>query len=249
MANNQLLKKIFIQGEFKLLSGTRIGGSSSAMSIGGIDNIIIRNPMDNKPYLPGSSIKGKMRSLIEQRDGTIGEYSSKIVKFGVSLDSDSLASKLFGFSATTNQETNQHPSRLIVRDAHLSDYINEDFFKNTDLPFAEIKAEVTIDRVTAKANPRFIERVPAGATFKAEFVLNIFSSENETDLIKTVFEALTLLEDDYIGGGGSRGNGQIEFKLNDFYEKDKEQYKFDSNTNDKIDLKNKYAKYIAKFLK
>ena len=86
-------------------------------------------------------------------------------------------------------------------------------FSNTDLPFTESKTEVNIDRITAKANPRTFERVPAGALFKLEMVLNIFEGENEDDLKNTLKQGITLLHDDYLGGNGSRGYGQVEIKI------------------------------------
>ena len=87
-------------------------------------------------------------------------------------------------------------------------------FDNTDLPYTESKTEVAIDRITAKANPRTFERVPAGAQFKLNMVLNIFEGENEQRLKETLKLAIRLLQDDYLGGHGSRGYGQVEIKLN-----------------------------------
>ena len=86
-------------------------------------------------------------------------------------------------------------------------------FDNTDLPYTESKTEVAIDRITAKANPRTFERVPAGAQFKLNMVLNIFEGENEQRLKETLQLAIRLLQDDYLGGHGSRGYGQVEIRL------------------------------------
>ncbi|MCX7649409.1 MAG: RAMP superfamily CRISPR-associated protein, partial [Flavobacteriales bacterium] len=94
----KLKKKILIEGTIQLLSGLRIGGTSSAMSIGGIDNIIVRNPLDNKPYIPGSSLKGKLRSLIELREGTLGGPSGGNVQHGPSQDPSRLSCKVFGLA-------------------------------------------------------------------------------------------------------------------------------------------------------
>lgn len=224
MSTLGLNKKILFRGKIKLLTGLRIGGSSSAMSIGGLDNIIIRNPIDNKPYIPGSSLKGKMRALIELRDGTIRDNgANKQIQYGVSDDPKSLSCRLFGTS--TNDE-NQHPSYVIFRDASLLS--GEDLFKNTDVPYAEVKTEVTIDRITSKANPRTMERVPAGAEFELNIVLNIMNSHNqeqEKELVKTIFDGLLLIQDDYLGGSGSRGYGQIKFTLSSVTERTNEYYK------------------------
>ncbi|MDI9358635.1 MAG: type III-A CRISPR-associated RAMP protein Csm3 [Phycisphaerales bacterium] len=238
---HKLTKKIFIEGTIQVKTGIRIGGSSSSMSIGGVDNIIIRNPINNHPYIPGSSIKGKMRSLIEQEFGEI------TIKDGKNLPSDNathLSCRLFGASADKNNNANKHPSRLIVRDSKMNT-TNEDRFKNCDTLFAEIKTEVVIDRVTARATPRSIERVPAGAEFSLELILNIFEGEDEQELMKGVFTALKLVEDDYLGGGGSRGNGQVKFSIAKLYEKDGDYYK---NLREKGKcLTEKYRTEIAHF--
>jgi CRISPR-associated protein Csm3 len=81
------------------------------------------------------------------------------------------------------------------------------------LPYTESKTEVAIDRVTSKANPRTFERVPAGAKFKLELVLNVFKDEDEKSLKATLNQAIKLLEDDYLGGHGSRGYGQVKIEL------------------------------------
>lgn len=111
--------------------------------------------------------------------------------------------------ALSGGEKEGHPSRLIVRDAEL---INGDEIMNTDLPYTESKTEVAINRITAKATPRTFERVPAGAKFKLNMVLNIFDDDNEESLKQTLEQAVKLLEDDYLGGCGSRGYGHVKFK-------------------------------------
>lgn len=229
---HQLKKKILISGKIELLTGLRIGGSSSAMSIGGLDNIIIRNPLDNKPYIPGSSLKGKMRAMIELREGTIGNRNMGAVGHGPSEDPNALACRLFGNSSGSKK---QRPSCIIVRDALL--LTPEEKFTNADVPYAEVKTEVVIDRITSAANPRQMERVPAGAEFSLNLVINIFnehSEDNEKELVQTTFDALKLVQDDYLGGSGSRGYGQIKFhvlnvkeRLMDFYRADKAQTETD----------------------
>lgn len=78
--------------------------------------------------------------------------------------------------------------------------------------YTESKTEVNINRITAEPNPRTFERVPAGAKFNLEMVLNIFDGDNEDELRNTIKDAIRLLEDDYLGGNGSRGYGQVVFK-------------------------------------
>lgn len=209
-----LKKKILVTGDIILKTGLHVGGTNSSLNIGGPDKFVVRNPLTNKPYIPGSSLKGKMRSLIELMDGSIhSDHRGN----GPTKDPGTPAGNLFG---TVGE--NQQPSRLIVRDADLISEIDD--FKNTDLPYTETKTEVSIDRITASANPRTFERVPAGAMFKLQMVLNVFDSDKEQKLLDTLKQALKLLQDDYLGGHGSRGYGQIEIANLNFDERNKSFY-------------------------
>jgi CRISPR-associated protein Csm3 len=213
----QLIKKIIIKGEIIAKSGIMVGGSTSAFQIGGTDKQVIRNPINQMPYIPGSSLKGKMRSLLELNKGTI---NSSRGNFGPTHNPEHLAAQLFGHIKNRDQNNNksQQASRIIVRDAELT---NADEFDNTELLYTEVKAENSIDRITSAANPRFFERVPKGAKFGLEIIINIFSSsderekrsDNEEAFIDGAFTALKLVQDDYLGGGGSRGNGQIQLNI------------------------------------
>lgn len=201
MAAIKLQKKIIYTGTITLKTGLHIGGTNAALNIGGPDKFVVRNPINNVPYIPGSSLKGKMRSLVEIYHGeTNGGKPTN--------NPNHKAGALFGVSGDNEQS---HASRLIVRDAELD--INVCDFSKTDLPYTESKTEVAIDRVTAKANPRTFERVPAGAQFKLNMVLNIFEGEDEEALKATLDQAIELLQDDYLGGHGSRGYGQVEIKI------------------------------------
>ncbi len=200
----KLVKKILYTGTIVLKTGLHIGGTNAALNIGGPDKFVVRNPINNIPYIPGSSLKGKMRALVEIANGCVEVDRGKV---GPSKDPDSVSGKLFGVATGSD---NNRPSRLIVRDAELD--VDACDFSNTDLPYTESKTEVAIDRVTAKANPRTFERVPAGAKFKLNMVLNVFEGEDEKELKKTLKQAIELLEDDYLGGHGSRGYGQIKFE-------------------------------------
>lgn len=199
----KLIKKIKYTGTITLKTGLHIGGTNAALNIGGPDKFVVRNPLNNLPYIPGSSLKGKMRSLIEIYNGETNNGKP-------TNNPNTKAGSLFGVSGDSDSS---RPSRIIVRDAELD--INSADFSNTDLPYTESKTEVAIDRVTAKANPRTFERVPAGAQFKLNMVLNIFEGENEEGLKNTLKQAISLLHDDYLGGHGSRGYGQVEIKLDD----------------------------------
>ncbi len=223
----KLVKKIIIKGEIKALSGIRVGGSSSVLSIGGVDSPVIRNPLTNKPYIPGSSIKGKMRSLIEIRDGTIGNKSMGKVNNGPSENPNTNSSKLFGCSSGDEK---QRSSRIIVYDA---DLLNDDKdFVNTDLPYTESKTEVVIDRITSAATPRTFERVPAEARFRLNMVLNIFDIDDEKQLVNDTFAGLLLIENDYLGGCGSRGYGKVKFFIQEIKERTAGFYKFQEQEKD-----------------
>ena len=225
----KLIKKLIISGETIVLTGLNIGGNATAMAIGGIDNPVIRNPLNNKPYIPGSSLKGKMRSLIELRDGTIGNKAMGKVNNGPSDDPDTNACKLFGSSSGDDK---QRPSRIMVFDGELLN--DEKDFINTDLPYTESKTEVVIDRITSAAIPRTIERVPAGARFKLHIVLNIFEGDDEKQLINDTFSGLRLVQNDYLGGSGSRGSGQVKFSIHTIKERTAEFYKSEEEEKDYI---------------
>lgn len=226
----KLLRKIEITGAITLLTGLHIGGTNSSMSIGGIDKGVIRNPLTNQPFIPGSSLKGKMRSLLEVFTGNIGPKLSKEVQNGPSKYGSS--ADLFGNAVSENdiqkiqQETGnivrQKPSRLIVRDCSLLNA--EELLSKTDIPYTEGKTEVVIDRVTSMATPRQIERVPAGAKFKLNMVLNVWEGEDQETLMGNLFKSLELLRDDYLGGSGSRGYGQIGIEISDIIEKTADNY-------------------------
>lgn len=196
---SKLVKKIKINTTITLLTGLHIGGSSDSVEIGGIDNPVIKlGSRGNQPYIPGSSLKGKMRSLLEQMAGC--------AKVG---DSEEVV-KLFGSADAKNPL----PSRLIVRDAMLTPESEEELRKcgTLDMPYTENKYENTIDRVKGTAeHPRQTERVPSGAVFAAEFILNVWEGENEAEQLALLRKGIKALENDYLGGSGSRGYGHIRF--------------------------------------
>jgi CRISPR-associated protein Csm3 len=201
----QLIKKIKIQSSITLVTGLHIGGSSENVEIGGIDSPVIKlGTRENQPYIPGSSLKGKMRCLLEQAAGA--------PKIGLNAE----VNNLFGIIENKANGTNNQPSKLIVRDAMLtpksvSALLGSD---GLDMPFTESKTENTIDRVegaTVKGGVRTTERVPAGAEFQAEFILNIWDDDDEAKLLDLFKKGISLLENDYLGGSGSRGYGQIKF--------------------------------------
>lgn len=200
---SKLVKKIKICTTIELLTGLHIGGSKDNVEIGGIDLPVIKlATKDNEPYIPGSSLKGKMRCLLEQTEGAS------------EVGGSSKVNQLFGITKDERKNRENHPSCLIVRDARLTDESKKKLENNDnlDMPFTENKYENTIDRVRGVAgNPRQTERVPAGAVFNVEFILNIWDTDKKEDLLALFEKGIRLLENDYLGGSGSRGYGQIKF--------------------------------------
>lgn len=224
MSTYILSKKIIIEGFTVVKTGLHIGGTNNSMSIGGMDNAVVRNPVNNEPYIPGSSLKGKMRSLLEIAYGYVKRLDRKMGKVEYHSDDNPkyITTKLFG-NASGNDK--QRPSKIIVRDGGLA---NKDELGKTDLPYTEAKTEVVIDRITSAAMPRQLERVPAGAKFDLSIVLNVIKEDeddHEEELVKNLFKGLQLVQDDYLGGSGSRGSGQVEFVITRVIEKDADYYR------------------------
>ena len=214
-----LHKKILFKVPLKAVTGLHIGGSNLSMAIGGADSVVVRDPLTQEPIIPGSSVKGKMRSLTEKLLGAYEKVNMGAVKHGPyqSLENDSkkIIPELYG---RVSQKGDNIPSRIIVRDAKLTQNTvktlgNAD---STDMLYTEVKTEVVIDRVTSSAMPRQLERVPAGCEFNLNLILNIFESDDEHKLVDYVKVGLRLMEDDYLGGNGSRGSGEISIDWDNF---------------------------------
>lgn len=199
----QLVKKIKINTTLTLLTGMHIGGSKENVEIGGIDNPVIKiASKEDQPYIPGSSLKGKMRCLLEQ------------IKGSVEVCGDKEVNNLFGSVEKKQLNIPNQPSKIIVRDAYLTDESLK-MLKNCqslDMPYTENKFENTIDRVKGVAeHPRQTERVPAGAEFAVEFILNVWDNDDSDKLLQMLKDGIALIESDYLGGSGSRGYGQVKF--------------------------------------
>ena len=229
MASIQLQGKIFIAGEIEATTGLHIGGSAGELDIGGVDNPVIRNPLTREPYIPGSSLRGKMRSLLDRHlDRPLNKFIRRNRPQVRVHECDQLADyndcsvcQVFGIAPSGNMADTM-PTRLIVRDALLTPETRKRFDKiDTDMPYTEVKTEVAIDRITSAATPRQNERVPAEATFgPLELVYSLYtldsdsggSVDREIALFDAVLTGMELLEDDYLGGSGSRGSGKIAFR-------------------------------------
>lgn len=240
----QLVKKIRIKGKIKALTGLHIGGSNIGLNIGGIDNTVIRDSFSGQPYIPGSSLKGKMRTLLEKANGLFQKGNMgrdiKNVPYTQPNNVDGLCVvKIFGTTpedwekamktkepVTRLMKTEEPVTRLIVRDCKLSKQSAAKIgkLKSTDMLFTELKTEVVIDRITSAAMPRQYERVPAGAVFNMELILNVFHDDNEQDFLKKIFESLLLLQNDYLGGKGTRGSGAVSISIRSVEEKTMAEY-------------------------
>jgi CRISPR-associated protein Csm3 len=215
----QQLQTKQLKGLIEVITGLHVGAGNNAIEIGGMDNPVVKNPVSSEPYIPGSSIKGKMRSLAEW---FYGKMSTDSKTPGAVCDCGKPNCKIcrvFGTNAARNGAERalalkRGPTRLIVRDAPLRK--DTDGFKGDVL--IEEKWENTINRITAVANPRQIERVVPGTVFDFDVsyrVMDVNEGANSIDdkyFCDVVLLSLYLLEHDYLGGGGSRGNGKIIFK-------------------------------------
>jgi CRISPR-associated protein Csm3 len=228
----QLKGRIFLNFEIELGSGLHIGGSDEGISIGGVDKTVIRDPITNQPYIPGSSLRGKIRSLTEKYTGAVqnNRIGDRVKIHSCGAEAKTKEEKEEAAAAYKECDICQvfgvpgerdfsSPTRLIVRDVPLTPRSAEDLNRlRTDLPYTEIKIEVAINRITSAASPRQMERVPAGAIFgPAELVYSLYDqngsgSSGDLTRFKTVVTGLQLLEDDYLGGLGSRGSGQVLLK-------------------------------------
>lgn len=263
-AQTPLLGKFRIESILHVETGLHIGGGGETLDIGGLDKPVIRDPITNYPYLPGSSIKGKLRAILERllnkplnRPGSRDtyRYESDDLEDGYSEVDGQLIpyegartcklSRVFGSTGgsggrnktwikttiaeaqgleplakkTINNESyssirgRNAPSRLLVRDCHLVPASVAKLKEvATGLYMTEWKFENGLDRITAAANPRQLERVPAGAEFKSELIYTVENASQAREDLKNLAIALAILEDDALGGHGSRGYGKIRFQ-------------------------------------
>lgn len=193
-----MFSKIQITGTIEVVTGMHIGGSDAFAAIGAIDSPVIIDPLSRKPIIPGSSLKGKIRALLAKA------YNPTVVNHN---DDSEKISRLFGSSANNKLMT----SRLIFSDMILDNY-DELHSKGLD-SITEVKFENTISRTTSVANPRQIERVIRGSKFKLNIIYDVLEDyqDQALDDIKILVEGMKLLQYDYLGGGGTRGNGKIKF--------------------------------------
>lgn len=203
-----------IKAKLVLQTGLHIGVGDSEMHIGGIDNSVIKHPITQSPYIPGSSLKGKIRTLLEWRSGAV--QSSPLSLKDISKNPEEVKNilRLFGISGDAQNSEQEVAeigvSRLAFWDCALNEAW-ENTIRDDNQLLTEAKSENTIDRITSTAgNPRQTERVPAGAEFDFKLTLRQFEGD-KPELLDLVLKGLKLLELDSLGGSGSRGYGKVKF--------------------------------------
>lgn len=231
----QLLGYVTITGEIEALSGLHIGGTADSIDKGGIDHPVIKNPVTNEPYIPGSSLRGRMRCLLEKINGqplsemATGIWMEIYPKKNPSTNNDqpddsyakakaSKVCRMFGNA----QSAPGLPSILIVRDAHYTPMTKIKYMDGV-LPYTEAKIEIAVDRITAQAVPRTIERVPSGARFDFTIIYRVQTDDqgqfdpvagNEAlrqDLNNILLALKEIEKHEGLGGNTSRGHGQVKF--------------------------------------
>ncbi|MCX7878089.1 MAG: type III-A CRISPR-associated RAMP protein Csm3 [Ignavibacteria bacterium] len=192
----------------KILTGFHIGAGNDKIQIGGVDSAVIKDPVTNLPYIPGSSLKGKIRCLLETESNN---YKG---------ENDETLNKYFGSKKTDDK--NQTPTRFIFRDLFLNKTFEEKF--KSGAINTEFKTEIVIDRNkgTAKSGGlRTIERVPPSVVFEGEILVRYMNGDEEKELQKILKEGIKLLNNDYLGGSGSRGYGAVEVSLEEVKQENK----------------------------
>jgi CRISPR-associated protein Csm3 len=220
------LGKLILEGEIQCHTGLHIGAGKGSLEIGGADNPVVKDAF-GIPYIPGSSLRGRLRSLLEQTLGLaipselvyLSKRKGQEVRIHQSDRPDDEICVLFGRNPGRVEKVTGEameaplatPARLTVYDSPLVvDSITPQMRENLDDELTEVKSENAVDRITSQANPRTLERVPAGARFRFRMVLDVLCTEDKP-LLARVAEGLRLLEDDALGGGGSRGSGRVTF--------------------------------------
>ncbi len=201
---------VSITGTIHCLTQLRIGGTKEGIvDPGGSENTIIRHPITSLPYIPGSSLKGKMRSLLELDKSCDADIKEDGKPCGCGT---CLVCKIFGSHAMSNKEI----TRILVRDGSLTEN-SEDVLRTAQeekgINFAGIKTENIINRKTGMAADKGLrtqETVPAGTEFNLDITLKLFDNDDKTGVIDFVKKGLDLLQKDYLGSSGSRGYGKIK---------------------------------------
>ena len=214
----QLTNIHILEATLILETGLHIGGGDSEIHIGGIDNEVIKHPVSGEPYIPGSSLKGKIRSLLEWKSGAVQEAPLGKKEYDNAQSEQQAAAikqilQLFGISGDTADENFQKEIGH-TRGSFWDCPLNRDYaerLRSDNLPLTEAKSENRINRIAGTAQDRRqTERVPAGARFDFKLTIKEFDGDDKA-LFDTLLQGLKLLEWDSLGGNGSRGYGKVAF--------------------------------------
>jgi len=290
MSKYEFQGKYIIKFDLRCLTGLSIGGTAEGLEIGGVDNPVIKDPLTGYPYIPGSSLKGKLRSLLEwahneinindkgealphscehkpqiqelreKRKNAKSEQEKEEINKQIKQELSKLIDKcpicrIFGISASAEVG---EPTRIAIRDAYpkrvYKKKANGEFEKDEKgnrIPdpekdtiarwenwlgeglYTELKVENAIDRITSQANPRTMERVPKDSVFEVEIIYDIYK-QDDVQYLKYLFQAMSLLEDSYLGGSGSRGSGKIKFENPKIIYRDKKEYYLQKNGTERV---------------
>jgi CRISPR-associated protein Csm3 len=234
-----MLEKVFLRGTMTALTGLRVGGSEQGLDAAGLEHLVARHALLDEPYVPGSSLRGKLRCSLERLQGIAGPPAGDHVVFGPADDPAHPLVQLFGAAGKDGAGL---PSRVLVRDALLTADTRRRLARLRGvLPMTETKAEVCLDRVSAAASPRTVERLPAGAELRFDLVLEVRAAPEASpeglpaglsraleaqrasrteangwgrdEDLRWLVTGLALLQDDALGGHGSRGYGRVKIRL------------------------------------
>lgn len=198
-----MYSKIKITGKIQVVTGLHIGSGGETSMIGAIDAPVVRDPFTKLPIIPGSSIKGKIRSLLAK------DFGMSFKQKQPNDDAPEIL-RLFGSSNKNNIQR----ARLQFSDAFLNEKSKQKFDEK-EIPYTEAKFENTINRLTAEAKPRQIERVPRNSEFDFQIIYNVEENSEVEEDFQIIKRGIQLIENDYLGGGGTRGNGRVHFNIED----------------------------------
>lgn len=194
-------ENVCFSGKIRLLTGLHIGAGGETLKIGGVDSPVITTPVKSEkgpvkdlPYIPGSSLKGKLR------------------KMAMLISKPEEVDMIFGHGIGSGKPSTG-PTRIIIRDAFPTKewrekIVNSDFYDGG----LELKGENWIQS-SGIAKPRFIQRVIPGVEFDVDIILSLYDDDNESRFVKILKSSIEALEDSYLGGSGTRGYGRVEFDM------------------------------------
>lgn len=227
----QFTGRLIIRGKINVLTGLHIGTGGSG-GIGLVDNPVIRDPLTRRPIIPGSTLKGRLRHALEM---ILGSESAEVWRL---------------FGAKVDAFDKKGSGRICLRDAHLTDDSAKALESvDTDSLYVEIKTENRIDRARGVAeHPRQSERLPAGAIMHFEIIYNAYDQKEVLDDLQNIEAALRFVEDEYIGGSGTRGYGKVEFEVEELAYTSVDNYRKNENAERKESQRKDWARMSGELM-